>query len=177
MFACPSLRSHIPPSVIGSSNMTWAHILQSYISTETGWLRTQALLQDTLVSLHAKLTDFGMEDDIKTILQHTNLHPVVVDSGASACSSPDVADFIEDMLQPIHDRKMGGIASGLPIKARGIICYEVMADDGTTAEIQCWGYPIPDLPMHLMSPQVHLRDAEGPTALFEYGMQQDVSIL
>ena len=77
----------------------------------------------------------------------------------------------------IHDRKMGGIASGLPIKAHGIIRYEVMANDGTTAELQCCGYLIPDLPIHLMSPQVHLQDAEGPTALFEYGMWQDVSIL
>ena len=28
-----------------------------------------------------------------------------------------------------------------------------------------------------MSPQVHLRDAEGLTTLFEYGMRQDVSVL
>ena len=28
-----------------------------------------------------------------------------------------------------------------------------------------------------MSPQVHLHDSEGPKALFEYGMHQDVSIL
>ena len=86
-----------------------------------------------------------MEDDIKTVLQQMNLYPIIVDSGASACSSPDIADFVEGSLNTVYDRKMGGIASGLPIKARGIIWYEVIADDGSTAVLECWGYYIPDL--------------------------------
>ena len=112
------------PSVITGSDHHWAHELQSFISTETGWLCTEALPQDTLVSLHAKLLDFRMEDDIKTVLQQMNLYPIIVDSGASACSSPDIADFVEGSLNMVYDRKMGGIASRLPIKAHRIIRYE-----------------------------------------------------
>ena len=130
-----------------------------------------------MLSLREKLTDFGNDSTVRALLAKTALHPVVIDSGASACSSFDEKDFIPQTLTPIEDQHMDGIAANLKIKAQGILCYEVITDDGSTAVLECWGYLIPDLPIRLMSPQVHLRDTEGPTSLFEYGMRKEVSVL
>ena len=165
------------PCCLNGANHDWAQTLHAYVSDETGCLQTKDLPPSTLLSLRAKLVDFGMEPEVKSLLQQTKLYPVVVDSGASACSTPEKADFVSGTYKLTPARTMDGIASGLTIVGEGIIKYEVVADDGSTVTLECWGYHIPQLPIRLMSPQVHLRDTTGPQGLFEYGMRKEASTL
>jgi hypothetical protein len=164
-------------TVDSGADYQWQSQVQAFVSAEHGTLQTEKLPSPLLLSLREKLTDFGNDDAVRTLLAKTALHPVVIDSGASACSSFDENDFIPGSLSPIENQHMDGIAANLQIKAQGILRYEVITDDGSTATIECWGYLIPDLPIRLLSPQVHLRDTDGPSSLYEYGMRREVSVL
>lgn len=114
------------PHVVNVTDHKWAEQIHGFVSEETGWLKTKDLPRDTLLSLRSKLNDFGMQDDIKQVILKMNLYPVVVDSGASAWSTQDLADMIPHTVERIKGMKMGGIAEGLTIEYRGIIRYEVM---------------------------------------------------
>jgi hypothetical protein len=101
--------------------------------------------------------------------------PVVPDSGASAWSTFCKADFLPGTFVELKDKCMKGIAKSLPILGKGIVRYEVVADDGSFVQIESWCYYIPDLPIRLMSPQVTLRSAKG-SKLYEFTMRADTSL-
>lgn len=83
--------------------------------------------------------------------------PIMVDCGASACTSPDLADFepgtIQDLPKPTH---MQGIGGNVPINKCGILRYTAIDDDGNKIEIRCPGFYMPELNQRLFSPQVFL---------------------
>jgi uncharacterized protein YbcV (DUF1398 family) len=60
------------PSCINGADHGWTQTLHAYVSDETGWLRTKDLPQSTLLSLRDKLADFGMEEEVKSLLQRTH---------------------------------------------------------------------------------------------------------
>ena len=165
------------PHHIHGAEHAWSQDLHSFVSSDTGWLDTSSLPPDKLLSLRSRLNDFGMEEDIVGLLQTTNLHPVVVDSGASANSSNNENDFEAGTLVPVKEGRMGGIASDLTIVSKGILRYELIGDNGKIVVLRCWGYYIPDLPIRLISPQTLLRDGVGDISVSEYSMTRDTSIL
>ena len=82
--------------------------------------------------------------------------PVLQDSGASASTSPDLADFepgtLEDLPAPIT---MEGIGGGVEIKKAVILRFHVLDDQGTPAILCCPGFYLPEVKQRLFSPQTY----------------------
>jgi hypothetical protein len=96
-------------------------------------------------------------------------------SGASAWSTFCKANFLPGTFVELTDKCMKGIATSLPILGKGIVRYEVVADNGSTVQIESWCYYIPDLPIRLMSPQVTLRSPKS-SQFHEFTMKADTSL-
>jgi hypothetical protein len=164
------------PNVLTSSEKIFSDSLVSFCTTD-GHLLTDRLPKERLVALRGHLSSFEMTSGNQDLLRRSATVPTVVDSGASACSTDNKNDFVPGTYTPIFGKEMAGIASSLPVVGKGVLRYEAIADDGDIAVLEVWGYYIPDLPIRLMSPQVHLRDSEGKERLFEFGMRAEASVL
>jgi hypothetical protein len=58
-----------------------------------------------------------------------DMHPLVIDTGASITVTPYLTDFISP-LKPVQSIEIKGIASGLMVKGYGDVCYNFYNDTG-----------------------------------------------
>ena len=161
------------PQMYRSQEISYFQSLEPF-RDPLGMLLTDRMPEHELHSLRARLMSLSSDESVRDVLDTTGTFPIVIDSGASACSTPDRKDFVPDTYENVHNKHMGGIASSLPIVGRGILRYQVMGDDDKIVTLETWGYHIPDLPIRLLSPQIHLRDGVG-VPLAEYSMRVDES--
>ena len=163
------------PTIHCTADRAFATTLQAY-RDPTGLLMTHDMPAKDLLSLRARLMSLTSEQQY-TGLDNSGTFPIVIDSGASACSTPERKDFVEGTYEIVKGRNMSGIAQALPIVGRGLLRYEFVADDDKVLALETYGYHIPDLPIRLLSPQVHLRDGDTSPILIEYVMRADESRL
>ena len=72
---------------------------------------------------------------------------------------------------------MNGIAQGLQIVGKGLLRYQTIADNGRIAQIEMWAYPIPGLPVRLMSPQIAAADSRGDDRITQFIVRAADSVL
>ena len=127
--------------------------LTSYDSTVP-----RRIVDSTSLGLHSLITArTAIANSIHLIplqLGVSQTKPVLQDTGASACTSPDLDDFeegtLEDLTQPVT---MDGIGGGVQIKQAGILRYHTIDDRGAPAILRCPGFYLPEVPLRLFSPQ------------------------
>ena len=83
--------------------------------------------------------------------------PILMDTGASCCTSPSLQDFEPGTLKDLPTpQTMKGIGGNVLIKQVGILNFKSLDDSGSPFTIRCPGLYIPSLETRLFSPQVFL---------------------
>ena len=101
---------------------------------------------DWLVHLKCEIDDRSKEE--------TGLVGMVVDTGASTCTTPNKDDFVG----PIEYGNFGEVQTAekgalVKIEGRGLVRWKAIDALGKFAFLECWAYYIPDMPIPLFSPQ------------------------
>ena len=101
--------------------------------------------------------------------------PILMDTGASCCTSPSLDDFepgtLEDLPEP---QLMKGIGGNVDIHKIGILRFKCLDDQGAPFTFRCPGFYTPTLETRLFSPQVYLATgAKGGS----YLVKEDRSVL
>jgi len=85
----------------------------------------------------------------------TPVQPVLLDCGASACTSPDLEAFEPESLCTLRKPiMMQGVGGGVEITMQGILSYQTLDDNGNPLTIRVPGYYAPHLKQSLFSPQI-----------------------
>jgi hypothetical protein len=85
----------------------------------------------------------------------TPFTPVLLDCGASACTSPSLDAFEPDSLTPLDKPvKMEGIGGNVDIKMQGIVKYQTLDDNGNPFFLRFPAYYAPHIKQSLFSPQI-----------------------
>jgi hypothetical protein len=153
--------TNLPNALATPSEMALAATVSEFYDNELGCMMVEKLPPEKLLAFRSQLQDFSNDVALLDVVQGADAFPVVVDSGASAWSTFCMANFLPGTFVELTDKCMKGIAKSLPILGKGMVRYEVVADNGSTVQIESWCYYIPDLPIRLMSPQVTLRSPKG----------------
>ena len=115
---------------------------------------TRTLSVYNLQQLHTKLTTSTLFS-VFNGLMNSNITPVLLDCGASACTSPDLESFekgtLTKLAKPIT---LEGVGGGVTIEQQGIIKYNTIDDSGAPLTLRVPGYYSPGVKQHLLSPQV-----------------------
>jgi hypothetical protein len=115
---------------------------------------TGTLSAYNLQSLRAKLTITDLFSCFNGLLT-SKITPILLDCGASACTSPSLECFVKgtvtDLPKPIL---IEGIGGGVQIEKQGIVSYQTIDDMGGPLTLQAPAYYAPHIPVHLLSPQV-----------------------
>jgi hypothetical protein len=164
----------LPDVMATPTEMALAATVSEFYDEELGCVMVENLPPEKLLAFRSQLQDFSNDIALLDVVKEVEAFPIVPDSGASAGSTHNKADFLPGTFVELKDKCMKGIAKSLPILGKGIVRYEVVADDGSFVPIQYWCYYIPDLPIRLMSPQVTLCSAKDSN-LVEYTMRADTS--
>ena len=119
-----------------------------------------------VISSTANISAFNLQE-LKTRLEHSTLfslfsgvlsqpvNPVLLDCGASACTSPDIDAFEPESLQTLKKPIMlQGVGGGVEITMQGILSYQTIDDNGNPLIIRVPGYYAPHLKQSLFSPQI-----------------------
>jgi hypothetical protein len=167
--------ARMPEVMATPSEMALAATVSEFYDEELGCVLVENLPPEKLLAFRSQLQDFSNDIAMLDVVKEVDAFPVVVDSGASAWSTHCKDDFVPGTYVELTDRCMKGIAKSLPIIGKGMVRYEVVADDGSYVPIQQWCYHIPELPIRLASPQVSLRSA-ADSKLYEYTMQADTPL-
>jgi hypothetical protein len=166
--------ANLPDVMATPTEMALAAIVSECYDDALGCMMVENLPPEKLLAFRSQLQDFSTDIALLDVVNEVEAFPIVPDSGASAGSTHNKADFLPGTFVELKDKCMKGIAKSLPILGKGIVRYEVVADDGSFVPIQYWCYYIPDLPIRLMSPQVTLCSAKD-SKLYEYTMHADTS--
>ena len=135
------LRSY--PAIV-SSHGSKPHILNT---AKLPGPTLDAVRHNVLVSQHLQPLD----------LPFLQSFPILMDTGASCCTSPSLDDFEADTLKDLPSpQTMHGIGGNLEIRQLGILHFKTLDDDGSPYTIRCPGFYTPTLATRLFSPQVFL---------------------
>jgi hypothetical protein len=146
----------LPTVMATPAECALAATVSGFYDNELGCATVPNLPPEKLLALRSQLQDFSNDIAMLDVIDKADAFPVVVDCGASAWSSFCKADFVPGTFVKLTDRCMKGIAKSLPILGKGLVRYQVVADDGSFVTLENWCYYIPDLPIRLLSPQVTL---------------------
>jgi len=119
-----------------------------------------------VITSTANLSAFNLQELTKR-LSTTNLFsvfkglisspvtPVLLDCGASACTSPHMESFEPGTLKPLKSPiMMEGVGGGVEITMQGLLAYHTLDDNGAPVTIKVPGYYAPHLKQSLFSPQI-----------------------
>ena len=134
---------------------------------------TSRLDQDKLQALKNNVARSPTLQPIE--LPFLSTFPILMDTGASCCTSPSVDDFEPGTLKDLpNPQTMKGIGGNLEIKQMGILRFNCLDDQGNQAVIRCPGFYSPMLQMRLFSPQMFFStSAKGGS----YLVKEDRSVL
>ena len=166
----------LPNLMTSRDERAFAASVAEFCDVESGMLLTDKLPPEKLIALRSQLQDFCNDQALKGITEQAMTFPIVWDSGASAVSTPIKDDFVSGTYHQIKGRSMKGISKALEIAGKGLVKYEMIADDGKPAVIEVMAYHIPDLPVRLLSPQAVLR-SELNHQVYEYAMRAETSVV
>jgi hypothetical protein len=101
----------------------------------------------------------------------TDSIPLLLECGASANTSPSLADFEPGTLKNVPgDLPMKGIGGNVRIEKMGILRYTAIDDQGHLFEIRTPGLYMPALPQPLFSPQIYFSTGgKGASSLIKEG--------
>ena len=115
---------------------------------------TSNLSAYNLNTLKAKLTASPLINLFGGVL-NAAVRPVLLDCGASACTSPHLDAFEPDSLQTLEKPiTLEGVGGGVEISQQGILKYETVDDNGNPLILRVPGYYAPHLKQSLFSPQI-----------------------
>ena len=92
---------------------------------------------------------------------------IILDTGASLAITPSADDFIGPITVPPGERRLGGMAQGMPIEGVGTVCWTFTAEDGSDLEIATQAYLVPQAQQRLLSPQRLFHRENGVAGKFE----------
>jgi hypothetical protein len=82
----------------------------------------------------------------------TDIEPICIDTGASACISTVRTNFIN--LRPVTKLRINGIGTGLPIEGIGTLRWSIRDDNNTEIDLYIKdALYVPNAPMGLLCPQ------------------------
>jgi Reverse transcriptase (RNA-dependent DNA polymerase) len=93
-------------------------------------------------------------------MSEEDLFTIIWDSGASTSVSPDLRDFAGGLVNLAQPTMLQGLASGLHVKGRGIVHWNVVDAQGTIRTIQTRALYVPNCSQRLLSPQAYLQDLQ-----------------
>lgn len=94
--------------------------------------------------------------------------PLIVDTGASACISPNRDDFAEySSNSAARIKDLSGVNK---VAGEGLIHWDVMKTDGTLISILLPGYHIPHANVRLLSPQCYIQELVKRNVTLSIGM-------
>ena len=115
---------------------------------------TAGLSGYNLETLRASLTTSNLCSIFNGLIS-TPSTPVLLDCGASACTSPSLDAFEPETLtklaKPIH---MAGVGGQVETTMQGIIKYQTIDDNGAPLTLRVPGYYAPHIKQSLFSPQI-----------------------
>jgi len=110
-------------------------------------------------------------------IQHNNMDPVVIDSGASHCYTNYDGDFI-NTPELLHNFKITGIGAHLPAISKGKVKWITTDDFGNAINIIITAIYVPRLPVRLLSPQqLHLGLPPEDDNTSSFSTKSTISIL
>jgi hypothetical protein len=135
---------HAMQAGITNSRSPKHHVLDT---SKISGMNLEAVRNNIAASMH--LCPLTLPNGTRTI-------PILIDTGASACTSPSIDDFFEpgtlhDLPEP---QTMKGIGGNVTIQKMGILRYQTLDDQGAPLVLRCPGFFMPDLEQRLFSPQM-----------------------
>jgi Reverse transcriptase (RNA-dependent DNA polymerase) len=91
-------------------------------------------------------------------MSESDLFTIIWDSGASTSVSPDLQDFAEGLVESPQPTVLQGLASGLQVKGRGVVHWNVLDSSGVMRTIQTRALYVPHCNQRLLSPQAYMQD-------------------
>ena len=85
----------------------------------------------------------------------TRSPPLIVDTGASVCITPNKGDFIASTYRP-SSLKIKDLSLSNKVLGKGMIRWSILDSQGSVAMIEMPGYHIATAEVRLLSPQVLL---------------------
>ena len=85
-----------------------------------------ALNQSQLSALRSHLTHYEDRTGLSSMLAQSKTYMVIVDTGASSTSTPDITDFIPGTYKKMTGCTMKGIAQSLIIEREGKVEYQLI---------------------------------------------------
>ena len=89
--------------------------------------------------------------------------PVVINTGASFCLTPNIGDFITP-LSP-STSSLTGLNSETAVSGTGTVEWNIQDATGMIKILRCEAYYVPQAKIRLFSPQQHFQDNNGGTLL------------
>jgi hypothetical protein len=93
--------------------------------------------------------------------------PLIVDSGASCCVSPNREDFIEGTYRP-SEVKIKDLSGVNKVAGKGMLRWSVQDKNGRVHDIEIQGYHVPQASVRLLSPQSMIKKFGGNGWFDEY---------
>ena len=145
LLRCATLAAGLPLFML-ASDRALAETLQAYVSPQ-GVLRTKSLPKETVEAVRANLAEMP-----QGLLAGVDSDMAIADTGCSGVATPCRDDFItyEELSEP---RSLSGIGSGIQIKGKGVVRYELLDSKGRVRPIEREAMHAPDLPVRLIPPQ------------------------
>ena len=145
LFRCATLTAGLPLLML-TSDRALAETLQAYVSPQ-GVLKTKGLPQEAVEAVRANLAELpqGLLAGVETSM-------AIADTGCLGLATPSEDDFVtyEELAEP---KKLSGIGSGIKIKGKGVVRYELLDSKGRVRPIEREAMHAPALPVRLIPPQ------------------------
>ena len=158
--------------MVASANLPHIDKLETPYLSHSGSTNENKIITSTshlsafnLQELKARLTRSNLFSLFNGLVS-CDVRPVLLDCGASACTSPHIDDFepgtLTNLPKPIF---MEGVGGGVQITQEGILRYNTIDDDGHPLLLRVPGFYAPHLKQCLFSPQTLFMTSEKQASL------------
>ena len=100
---------------------------------------------------HAMRSAFVAPSATQAVLNKDKHYPVIWDSGASICISPNHSDFIGPLSKQTHNHRLQGIGKGLKVEGSGHVAWSFVDSLGMLRMLKIPGLYVPQASARLLS--------------------------
>ena len=94
------------------------------------------------------------------VLRADGAYPIVIDTGASICVTPNAADFING-ISTGNLPELRGLNHTSQVAGTGLVEWTVVDVNNRVRKIRAWAFYVPDATIRLFSPQSYFQEQGG----------------
>jgi hypothetical protein len=94
------------------------------------------------------------------VLRADGAYPIVIDTGASICVTPNAADFVNG-ISTGNLPELRGLNHTSQVAGTGLVEWTIFDVNNRVRKIRAWAFYVPDATIRLFSPQSYFQDQGG----------------